>query len=207
MHRVVVVTPEGELISDVYLSIEQVDGHVAAFAMINNVGIYVDGRLIQPEEREALLHALVARMQQHCPQQPPQVAAPPEPQEVETWDAIRQRGLAYTAAGYADLQKAQVQSYVQMQELMHRFAEMFMEMQRDLADEAVRQRRLTAASLGDIDLLDRVVKTSRLNQAMASAAGSFARPLAEPKEPKTVARQGLTFGDLFGGFLDFTTGK
>ncbi|MEZ4453539.1 MAG: hypothetical protein R3B09_29045 [Nannocystaceae bacterium] len=201
MHRVVVVTPDNELISDVTLPPEQLVEHVTAFAVIHNTGIYIDGQLLPPEQREALVQGLLARARQ-----PPQIAALPTPAEVLSWTEVLQRSLNDTAQGYADVRKAQAQCVHDMQAFMREYAEMHLRAQREMADEAVRQRQLTAQSLGDIDLLDRAATTVRLNQAMASAAESFARPRVAAAAASTstavARRDGLTLSDWLHGFMD-----
>jgi hypothetical protein len=113
--------------------------------MINNTGIYIDGRIVQPEQREALLQGMVAQMQQQ------QHAAPPVPEEVADWSAVLRRGVADLVQGYADLRRAEVQNHQEMHAFMQSVTEMHLKMQRELADEAVRQRQLTARSLADIE--------------------------------------------------------
>ena len=71
--------------------------------------------------------------------------------------------------------------------------------ERELADEAARQRKLTSQSLADIDLLGRSVKTVQLQETFAMAgANTAARARREPTPG---------WGDLLGGIMRAVAGE
>lgn len=213
MHTVVVTAPGGELIADVDVSPDELVGFVASFAVLVNTHIFVDGKRLTPEQRARLLREVIAEAQAaalaaptmpapasttpHSPMTPP-----PSPHDVGGWMDLYRRGFEDLHLGYQEVRRAAAQSYQEMHEYMKSAAEMHIAMQRDLADEAVRQRRLTAQSLGDIDLMHRAVKTAELNEAFAQmkAVGSL-RPGASPKALAQRGDDRATWGDVYQGLL------
>ena len=216
MHTVAVYTLSNDLITNVNVATEELDQVVASFAVLMGTRIYIDGRLLPPAQRAHFLRAyreeaLGPGLVQASSSNASTSAAPlPSMQEVTSWMDIMRRGLEDISHGFEAVQSAAAQQHQfaaqaaaqQLQNMhttMKAATEMFLQMQRELADEAVRQRKLTAQSLGDIDLLDRAVKTAQLNDALAKmqAANGFA---PRDKNPQTLARrdESFTVGDVLG---------
>ncbi|MEZ4454857.1 MAG: hypothetical protein R3B09_35735, partial [Nannocystaceae bacterium] len=129
----------------------------------------------------------------------------PEPQQVADVLAMLQRGFEVVCQGYDDVRRGKLQNLEDMQEFSRRFTEMHMASQRELADEAVRQRRLTAQSLADIDVLDRAVKTTQLSGSLAEVRQAFARPVVVHSRAKA-EREGFALGDFVRGIMDVGSG-
>ena len=92
-----------------------------------------------------------------------------------------------------------VQSLRDLQDCARRYSEMWLERERQFADEAARQRGLTSRSLADVDLLDRSVKAAKLQEMFAVAgANSAARVQRGPS---------VSAMDLLGGLLRAVAGQ
>lgn len=74
---------------------------------------------------------------------------------------------------------AQVLSLTNFHEVARKFSDMWIERERQFADEAARQRAITRQSLADIDLLGRSLKLAQmteLNHAVGNVGASFGAP-------------------------------
>ena len=213
MHRVVVTTHQDQVISSANVPQERLVEHVAPYAQSPETWIYINGRLLPPEQRAAFLEQIAAdaaaqaassqspRPAEASPPPSPSPspssspAAVPEPEAVVTWMDILQRGLE-------EVRRGSIQNLHDIQEFTRRSSEMHLQMQRELADEAVRQRKLTAQSLADIDLLDRSVKTTQLNDALLDARRAFGQAAPLPAAAAAPSA-GFAVGDWIRGFMDF----
>lgn len=214
MHRVVVTTLRNEMITSVDVPTTELDQVVASYAVITNTCIYIDGRLLLPAQRAHFLQAYreQAFARELAQAAPPSPAADPLPsmQQVASWMDIMRRGLEDVGHAYAAVQRAAAQQHqvaAQQQQDMHAsmkaVTETYLQMQRDLADEGVRQRKLTAASLGDIDLMHRAVKAAQLNDALAKmkAADGFT-PRGGKAQALAHREDRMTVGDVLRGIID-----
>ena len=210
MHRIVVTTPHDELISDVQVPREQLAQHIAGYANLPSTIIYVDGLRLTPQQRAHYASPPAQPTPPTSGEPAPAPATPaaatlsaaPDPTQLAGWLAVLQRGMETVCQGYEDIRRGKLQNLQDMQEYSQRFAELHMASQRELADEAVRQRRLTSQSLADIDVLDRAVKTTQLSASLAEVRQAFARPVA-PSPQAGVSREGFALGDVVRGIMDF----
>ncbi len=180
MRRVVITNGSGQFISEA-----DVEEHVLVptiatwFQLLPDAGIYLDGNLVTEDVRLAMQAAVAAATPAH---------AEPSP------DPAQLKEYAETLKDvYADIRGGYVQSLREFHDVARRFSDMWIERERQFADEAARQRALTGRSLADVDLLGRSVKAAELQQVFAAAgSNSMAR-----------ARQGhsASLMDLLGGLL------
>ena len=213
MHRVVVTTLRDELITNVNVRPDELDPLIASYAVIDDTCIYIDGHPLLPAQRIEFLRAYYAvGRAEATPSASTAAPSPlPTPEEITTWMDIMHRGVEHISQGFAAVQQAAaeqhqlaIQQQRDVQAAMKAATDMNLEMQRGLADEAVRQRKLCAQSLGDVDLLHRVLKTAQISEDFArrkaadghgpTAPGPGAQVLAHPA-------QGMCLGDVWRGFL------
>ena len=119
--------------------------------MLPDAGIYLDGELLPDEARAAM------RLTMPREAAAPLVHPPPEPEKLRDYAETLQRAFEDVRQGY-------VQSLRDFQDCARRFSEMWIERERQFADEAARQRELTHRSLADVDLLGRSVLQARTQQ-------------------------------------------
>lgn len=214
MHRVVVTSLRDELITNVNVKPEELDPFIASYAVINDTCIYIDGRPLLPAQRIEFLRAYYAATRAEATPNASTAAPAPLPtrEEITTWMEIMHRGVEHISQGFAAVQQAAAQQHqlaIQQQRdaqaAMKAATEMHLEMQRGLADEAVRQRKLCAQSLGDIDLLHRALKTAQINEDFARRKAAHGQgPASEPGPgPQVLAHpaSGMCLGDVWRGFV------
>ena len=165
---------------------ELVASVVTLSQVLPELGIYIDGQLVTPEVRQAMTAALAAAAASATE------APLPEPARLKEYSETLKQS-------FADLHQGYVQFIRDTQELARRSGELLIERERQFADEAVRQRKLTSQSLADIDLLGRSVKTVQLQETFAMAgANTAARARREPTPG---------WGDLLGGIMRAVAGE
>jgi len=193
----VVTTARGDLITDLDIEDHQILGALCGWlALLPDAGIYLDGELVPDEVREAIRLVLASEAGPSPAVQvaPVQVAPvpPPEPEKLRDYAETLQRA-------FDDLRQGHVQTLRDMQDCARRFSEMWLERERQFADEAARQRELTGKSLADVDLLGRSVKAVQLEDVIAvSTARSGARAGSGER---------ITVMDFLGGLFKTFTGE
>lgn len=187
MRRVVISTAAGQFITEADVEEHALVGTVAAWLQVlPDAGIYLDGQLLSDEVRQAVQGALAS-------------AATPAPAEQPLEPATLNAYNETLKQAFADLRVGYVQSLRDLQDCARRYSDMWIERERQFADEAARQRGLTSRSLADVDLLDRSVKAAQLQELFASAgANSAARARRESS---------VNVMDLVGGLLRAVTGQ
>lgn len=232
MHRIVVTNRVGEKLSDVEVDREQTVDYVAAcLSLMPTSNIYIDGRLLEDEAKAAVLKAIAdaeaqataqvggapgaapadaqaapvigggpasATPASAAPASPPAPPLPvPDPEQVASY-------LDTLSRAFDDVRRAQLQNLRDLQDCARRYSEMWMERERQFADEAARQRELTSKSLADVDLLRRCAKTTVMIEDMkdtrAERAAEALRLQDRPAQA-AAAGQSLGFMDLVHGFL------
>ena len=158
------------------------------------LGLYVDGALVPADARLHLaFDSESTAAAPKAPQAPVAVAANPAVDPERALSLMETLGRAFE-----DIRRAQVQTLSDLEGLSRRFGEMWIERERDFADEAARQRALTQKSLADVDLLGRSVKAAQLREVFA-ASGSGALAPVRPREQMRLV-------DLVNGFVRATMG-
>ncbi|PCC68222.1 hypothetical protein SAMN02745121_08627 [Nannocystis exedens] len=192
IRRMVVTTARGDFITDLDIEERQIVGALCAWlGLLPDAGIYIDGELVPDEVRVAIRFALASET---APSPAVQVAPvpPPEPEKLRDYTETLQRA-------FDDLRQGHVQTLRDMQDCARRFSEMWLERERQFADEAARQRELTGKSLADVDLLGRSVKAVQLEDVIAlSTARSGARAGSGDR---------ITVMDFIGGLFKTFTGE
>lgn len=185
MRRVVISTKSGQFITEADVEEQALVATVAAWLQVlPDAGIYLDGQLLSDEARLAMQVALAA------PATP--VEALPDPAHIKEYSETLKQA-------FADLRMGHVQSLRDLQDCARRYSDMWLERERQFADEAARQRGLTSRSLADVDLLDRSVKAAKLQEMFATAgANSAARVHRGPS---------VSAMDLLGGLLRAVAGQ
>ncbi|MEZ4454323.1 MAG: hypothetical protein R3B09_33025 [Nannocystaceae bacterium] len=207
-----------EVIADVKVAPAELVGVVASYAILPDTCIYIDGRPLTREKRTQLLQAIIAAgVDPQAPAEAPRApASAPESQaparvptaiptgEVVTWIEIQNRGLADLHRGYEEIRRAAAEVH----EFLRRGLENDLAIQRELADECVRQRRLCGQSLADIDVFHRAVKTAELSEAFAERKMAHGYTLAA-NAPATSAASpaGMTWGDLLRAVAHLANGQ
>ena len=189
MRRMVISTARGEFVTEKDVAEEQLAAAlVECLRVMPDAGVYLDGHLVPEEARLAALRALSVGTAQ-VPAQA--VAPPPSPEKLKEYSETLQHA-------FEDLRKGYVQSLRDLQDCAKRYSDMWIEREKQFADEAARQRGLTHKSLADVDLLGRSVKAAQLKEVLA--AGNV-RTVARAQ-----GRGGMSLSDLLGGFLRTITG-
>ena len=189
MRRMVVSTARGEFVTEKDVAEEQLAAAlVECLRVMPDAGVYLDGHLVPEEARLAALIALSAGT---AATPAPVAAPPPEPEKLREYSETLQHA-------FEDLRKGYVQSLRDLQDCAKRYSDMWIEREKQFADEAARQRGLTHKSLADVDLLGRSVKAAQLKEVLA--AGNV-RTVARAQ-----GRGGMSLTDLLGGFLRTITG-
>lgn len=187
MRRVVISTGSGQFITEADVEEQALVATVAAWLQVlPDAGIYLDGQLLSDEVRLAMQAALAA------PATPAPIEALPDPAHIKEYSETLKQA-------FADLRMGHVQSLRDLQDCARRYSEMWLERERQFADEAARQRGLTSRSLADVDLLDRSVKAARL-QEMFAVAGANSAAMVQ-RGPS------VSIMDLLGGLLRAVTGQ
>lgn len=216
MHRVVVTTLRDELITNVNVRREELASFIAGYAVIHDTCIYIDGRPLLPAQRDEFLRAYYASAQVAADVATTAPAAVPSCEQLSTWMDIMRRGVEDISRGFQAVQNAATQQHqlaVQQQRdvqaAIKAATDMNLETQRGLADEAVRQQKLCAQSLGDIDLLHRVLKTAQINEDFARRKAAHGLGPESGSGPQALARraQGWCLGDVWRGFLGFVSNE
>jgi len=185
----VVSTSSGAFIRELDVEEHEVVPHILSLAQVlPDHGIYLDGHLVTAEARQAMMAAFAA------------AAAAPAAQEAPLPEPARLKEYSETLKqSFADLHQGYVQLLRETQEWARRSGELLIERERQFADEAVRQRKLTSQSLADIDLLGRSVKTVQIQEDFAGAGANLAARANQAPMP------GLR--DLVGGLVRVVTGE
>jgi len=187
MRRVVISTGSGQYITEADVEEQALVGTVASWLQVlPDAGIYFDGQLLSDEARLAMLAALTA------PATPGPAEPLPDPAHIKEYSETLKQA-------FADLRASHVQSLRDLQDCARRYSEMWLERERQFADEAARQRGLTSKSLADVDLLDRSVKAARLQEMFAVAGANSAA--------KVQRGPGVSAMDLLGGLLRAVAGQ
>lgn len=202
MRRMVVSSQRGEFITEMDVEEHELVDTVGAWVrVLPTAGIYLDGQLVPEETRVALQLAMAqaAAMSAPAPTTAPASAAalataspPIEVAKLKDYGETLQHA-------FDDLRKGYVQSLRDMQDCAQRFSQMWMERERQFADEAARQRALTHKSLADVDLLNRSIKAT---QAREQFAANSARHAAHAR-----GEVGIVWQDIWNGFMRIFTGE
>jgi hypothetical protein len=191
MRWMVVTTARGEFVTEFGVSEKLlVDVMCNWVRAMPDAGLYLDGELV-PNEARALMQ-LAAEAPPPTPAAAPVLAAPPEPEKLRSYAEVLQ-------LGFEDLRKGYVEYLGNLHDCAKRYGEMWLEREKQFADEAARQRELTHKSLKDADLLGRSVAAAQLKDVLASAgAQNFSRVRGS---------DGLKITDLLMGVVKTLTGE
>lgn len=187
MRRLVVTTVSGEFITGLDVGEHDVlQATVACIHMFPASGIYLDGQLLEADVLVKMMAladspATMRTTADTRPSPPP----PPEPEKIQDYNETMQRA-------FNDVRKHHVEILRDMAECTKVFGHVLIDHQKQLADEAARQRELTRKSLADVDLLGRSVKATEFSNVLAVMGSNY--------EAAATGRGGMTFGDLLGGF-------
>lgn len=193
MRRVVVCTPSGEPITDADVGDQElVDAVAACMQLQPDALIYIDGALVSDDVRKAVLRGVASET--------PKTPSPPSLSPVDDDPAkVKEYGETMRQV-FEDARRTYVQSLVDLRECTKQFSDMWMEREKQFADEMARQRGFTSKSLSDIDLLGRSVKATQFQQ------------LVEATGPRTMARGrrregGMNTKDMAVAILRTLTGQ
>lgn len=187
MRWMVVTTARGQVVNELDVSEEQLVDVVSTWVRaLPDADIYLDGQRV-PQEARLLMLAGASPAPAAT-----QVVLPPEPEKLRSYAEVLQHG-------FEDLRKGYVTSINDLHDCAKRFGEMWLERERQFADEAARQRELTHKSLKDADLLGRSVAAAQFKNVFA-AAGSHT--LARTRQ-----NDGWKFADLMAGLMRTLTGE
>ncbi len=165
---------------------ELVASVVTLSQVLPELGIYIDGQLVTPEVRQAMTAALAAAASATSE------APLPEPARLREYSETLKQS-------FADLHQGYVQFIRDTQEWARRSGELLIERERQFADEAVRQRKLTSQSLADIDLLGRSIKAVQFQDRFAGAGSNIAARASKAPSPVWV--------DFLGGLMRAVAGE
>jgi hypothetical protein len=152
-----------------------------------DAGIYLDGELVPPEARLAMQLAMSAPSASAASS----AVALPEPERLRSYAEVMQ--LAFN-----DLRDGYVASLRHLHECATQYSAMWLEREKQLADEAARQRKLTHQSLKDLDLIERCVAGVKLKDGLATAG---VHNISRARRA-----DGMRFTDLLAGFLRALSG-
>ena len=187
MRRMVVSTSSGEFIREADVEEHELVASVVTLShVLPELGIYIDGQLVTPEVRQAMTAALAAAAASTAE------APLPEPARLKEYSETLKQS-------FADLHQGYVQFIRDTQELARRSGELLIERERQFADEAVRQRKLTSQSLADIDLLGRSIKAVQFQDRFAGAGSNIAARASKAPSPVWV--------DFLGGLMRAVAGE
>lgn len=187
MRRMVVSTSSGEYIREADVEEHELVPTVAALSqLLPELGIYIDGQLVTAEVRQAMIGALAAATASASE------TPPPEPARLKEYSETLKQS-------FADLHQGYVQFIRDTQEWARRSGELLIERERQFADEAVRQRKLTSQSLADIDLLGRSIKAVQFQDRFAGAGSNIAARANRSPSP--------VLTDLLGGLMRAVAGE
>lgn len=187
MRRMVVSTSSGEYIREADMDEQELVASVVTLSQVlPELGIYIDGQLVTPEVRQAMTAALAAAAASATE------APLPEPARLKEYSETLKQS-------FADLHQGYVQFIRDTQELARRSGELLIERERQFADEAVRQRKLTSQSLADIDLLGRSIKAVQFQDRFAGAGSNIAARASKAPSPVWV--------DFLGGLMRAVAGE
>jgi len=186
MRRMVVSTSSGEYIREADVDEQELVASVVTLSQVlPELGIYIDGQLVTPEVRQAMTAALAAAASA--------TEAPlPEPARLKEYSETLKQS-------FADLHQGYVQFIRDTQEWARRSGELLIERERQFADEAVRQRKLTSQSLADIDLLGRSIKAVQFQDRFSGAGSNIAARASRSPSPVLI--------DLLGGLMRAVAGE
>jgi hypothetical protein len=189
MRWMVVTTTRGQVLNELDVSEEQLVDVVSTWVRaLPDADIYLDGQRV-PQEARLLMLAAASPAAATT-----QVAAPPpEPEKLRSYAEVLQ-------LGFDDLRKGYVASLNDMHDCAKRFGEMWLERERQFAEEAARQRELTHKSLKDADLLGRSVAAAQFKNVFA-AAGSHTLARAQRQN------DGWKWSDLATGLMRTLMGE
>jgi len=191
MRRMVVTTARGQLVTEADVAEDQLVEVVSAWVRaMPDAGIYLDGELVPPQARLAMQLAMSAQSASAATTATT-VAALPEPERLRSYAEVMQ--LAFN-----DLRDGYVASLRHLHECATQYSAMWLEREKQLADEAARQRELTHQSLKDLDLLERCVAGVKLKDGLATAG------VHNISRARRV--DGMRFTDLLAGFLRALSG-
>ena len=189
--RVVVCTSGGGFLREDDVEENEVPANVVTWLhLLPDAGIYIDGQLVTEEQHRVMKLALAAAAATSAV--PEAQAAPPDPDRLKDYGAVLRQTFGDLHQGYVDLNR-------EMLNWTRQSGAVLIQRERELADEAARQRKLTSQSLADIDLLGRSVKTVQLQETFAMAgANTAARARREPSPG---------WADFLGGLLRAVAGE
>jgi hypothetical protein len=188
MRRMVVSTSSGEYIREADMDEQQLVASVVTLSQVlPELGIYIDGHLVTPEVRQAMTAALAAAATSAASEAPL-----PEPARLKEYSETLKQS-------FADLHQGYVQFIRDTQEWARRSGELLIERERQFADEAVRQRKLTGQSLADIDLLGRSIKAVQFQDRFAGTGSNIAARANKAPAPVWV--------DFLGGLMRAVAGE
>lgn len=188
MRWMVVTTARGQVIDELEVSEEQLVDVVSTWVRaLPDADIYLDGQRVSQEARLVMLATMSP-----AAASTPAAVLPPEPEKLRSYAEVLQ-------LGFEDLRKGYVASLNDLHDCAKRFGDMWLERERQFADEAARQRDLTHKSLKDADLLGRSVAAAQFKNVFA-AAGSHSLARARQND-------GWKFTDLMAGLMKTLTGE
>jgi HPt (histidine-containing phosphotransfer) domain-containing protein len=186
MRWLVVTNSRGHFVGGAEVEDRALVGTVAALLqVIPDAGIYVDGQLLT-EETRAAMRAAIREAEASA------ATSMPEPAQLREYNETLKQSFGDVREGYMAMLK-------DMQEWARRSGEMMLERERQFADEAARQRKLTSQSLADVDLLGRSVKAVQFQEMFAVAGASKAGRSPREHSPSVM--------DLIGGFMRAVAGQ
>jgi len=194
MRKLVVTTESGEFITTV-----DVEEHTLVSSVVNclrlfpTAAFYLDGRLVDDETIKMIRAALAAGIDPSAPE--PVVATSmllPEAEKVQDYNETMQRV-------FTDVRKHHAAILHDMADHTRMVGRVFIEREREFADEAARQRELTRKSLADVDLLGRSVKATQFQNTLVTATAH--------SEARARGGGGMTWADLVAGVRRVFTGE
>jgi len=178
MRRLVVTTESGEMVHAMDVEEHALVGHVLGYlGMWPTASFYIDGQLVSDSDLAAVKAAANAAATATPPPSP-------SPEKVRDYNETLQQA-------FDDVRRAQVQTVRDMAECTRLIGQVLIEQQRQIADEAARQREITRKSLSDVDLLGRCVKATQFNNNVLAVAGTG--------DPLSRRGGGITLHDLWVG--------
>lgn len=215
MSRIVVTTRDGAPLDDLEVDgLENVGRQVATWIKsLPGLPIYIDGRLLDDDLRQKMLLSMAqadAASAATVPLQPSSL--PPRAGSITSDEFATYNQLLGQAAD--DVRRAHFQVVEQAQAFttwqLRFFAsvgEMMIERDKQSSEEAARQRKMTHQSLRDIDLLDRSIKVTEVNEVFQGisakgASSANARMIAPSRIPMDWMQAIATF---VGGFKQSET--
>ena len=195
MRKLVVTTESGEYITTIDVEEQTlVAGVVNGLRLFPTAAFYLDGRLVDGEVIRTIRAALAAGIDPTAPE--PEATTPtslPDAEKVQDYNETMQRV-------FADVRKHHAAMLQDMADHTRMVGRVFIEREREFADEAARQRELTRKSLADVDLLGRSIKATQFQNSLVTAT-------AHTEARARRRGGGMSWGDLVAGVRRVFTGE